>query len=66
MKLNLTAAFNQIELLELIIKGLAQEGLLDVSHQDIVFNTSGDEVVGLTVKNVHLVKWKGSNDETLD
>jgi hypothetical protein len=58
MKLNLTAAFNQIELLELIIKGLTQEGFLNVSHQDIIFNTSHDEVVGLTVKNVHLAKEK--------
>lgn len=58
MKMNLTATFNQIELLELIIKGLTQEGFLDVSHQDIIFNTSCDEVVGLTVKNVHLVKGK--------
>lgn len=58
MKMNLTATFNRVELLELIIKGLTQEGLLDVSHQDIRFNTSGDEVVGLTVTNVHLVKSK--------
>jgi hypothetical protein len=58
MKMNLTATFNRIELLELIVKGLTQEGFLDVSHQDIIFNTSGDEVVGLTVKNVHLVRGK--------
>lgn len=58
MKMNLTATFNQIELLELIVKGLTQEGFLNVSHQDIIFNTSCDEVVGLTVKNVRLVKEK--------
>ena len=58
MKMNLTATFNRIELLELIVKSLAQEGFLDVSHQDIIFNTSHDEVVGLIVKNVHLVKGK--------
>ena len=56
MKMNLTAVFNRVELLELIVKSLAQEGFLDVSHQDISFNTSRDEVVGMTVKNVHLVK----------
>ena len=56
MKMNLTATFNQIELLELIVKGLTQEGFLNVSHQDISFNTSHDEVIGLTVTNVHLVK----------
>jgi hypothetical protein len=58
MKMNLTATFNRIELLELIVKGLTQEGLLDVSHQDIIFNTCHDEVVGLTVKNVHLANGK--------
>ena len=58
MKMNLTVTFNRIELLELIVKALAQEGFLNVSHQDIIFNTSHDEVVGLTVKNVHLVKGK--------
>ena len=58
MKMNLTATFNRIELLELIVKSLAQEGFLDVSHQDIIFQTSDNEVVGLTVKNVHLVKGK--------
>ena len=56
--MNLTATFNRIELLELIVKSLAQEGFLDVSHQDIIFQTSDNEVVGLTVKNVHLVKDK--------
>lgn len=56
MKMNLTATFNRIELLELIVKGLTQEGFLAVSHQDIIFNICNDEVVGLTVKNVHLAK----------